>query len=554
MSQVSLSGGRVDEKVDVESVHRISQDPVKQWEIWWTRAGEWFNPILVKEVRQSLKSRQFEVSFGLTLLAAVAWTLMFMSFSVPRIFYMPAAGTALLYGYAYILLVPLLIIIPFTAFRSLTSEIEESTFELLSITSLSAKQIVSGKMATAALQILLYVSALVPNIMLTYMLRGVSLVSILVLLGMTIVYSVTLVSVALLVATVSRTRSGQSGMSVLLLALLTISFFSFSGMIGSGTIDEIVSRSMNRVALVWVFAFVTIFIAAFSLMMQTAAAAIDFPSENKSTPIRKRLLVLVGVLLFWLTMLISSLSAQGIPNVAEVANAALICFFLGWAAIGTLVCGERGVISPRARRSLPATFFGRAMLTWFSPGAGLGYVFVVVVFASVAFMLTALVESFPARVRGGTIGDAFAAVAYTLTCFLTFYVGLCRLCMLVIGRNNGAPMVVSVSVMVVLTLVIQIVPYYVASYFNDFTSVDYEWHQTFNVYLAITGILASGWYTFLVNLIVLSLAAMAVFGLNLLLTTRDVMIVKITTPERVLRETAAAAPVVQAPADPFSID
>ncbi len=94
-------------------------------------------------------------------------------------------------------------------------------------------------MATATLQILLYVSALAPYIVLTYMLRGVSLMSIGILLGMTVIYSVILVSVALMVATVARTRSGQSGMSVLLLALLVISFFTFSSVIFSEALDDL---------------------------------------------------------------------------------------------------------------------------------------------------------------------------------------------------------------------------------------------------------------------------------------------------------------------------
>lgn len=551
MSRVSLAGGRIDEQVDVESVHRISQDPTRNWEIWWQRGGELLNPILVKEVRQALKSRQFEVSFGLTLLAAVCWTLFFVSVSVPRIFYIPDGGTVLLRGYAFILLVPLLIIIPFAAFRSLTSEVEESTFELLSITSLSAKQIVTGKMATAALQILLYVSALTPYIVLTYMLRGVSLVSIGILLGMTVIYSVMLVSVALMVATVSRTRSGQSGMSVLLLALLVISFFTFSSVIFSDALDELVSVALTRTAAIAVFAVLTILIALFSLTMQAAAAAIDFPSENKSTPIRKRMLVLLSVLLFWLAMFMASMRNQPFVGAAEIGVGVLIPFFLVWSAIGAIVCGERGMISPRARRSLPETFLGRAMLTWLSPGAGLGYVFMVVVFASVALFIWGVVQSLPAGGRGAD-AEKMAAVGYVLTCFLAFYMGLCRLCMLLIGRNNGAPMVVSVSIMVVLNLVIQVIPYYVASYFNDFTRISYEWHQSLNVFLAVTGILASGWSTYLPNLIVLSLASLAVFGLNLLLTTRDVMIIKITAPERVLRETAPTAQTA-APIDPFSI-
>ena len=554
MSRVSLAGGRVDETVDTESVHRISQDPVRTWEVWWQRGGELANPILVKEVRQALKSRQFEVSFGLTLLAAVCWTLLFMSINVPRMFYTPGAGAELLRGYAFILLVPLLIIIPFSAFRSLTSEVEESTFELLSITSLSAKQIVTGKMATAALQILLFVSALTPYIVLTYMLRGVSLFAILILMGTTIVYSIMLVSVALLVATVARTRSGQSGMSVLLLALLVISFFSFSGVVGTDSIEQIVAFTFTRTTVIWLFAFVTILMAVFSLMMQTAAAAIDFPSENKSTPIRKRLLILLGVLLFWFSMFLAFLSTQRMDSAADVSIGALIVLFVAWSAIGTLICGERGVISPRAQRSLPATFFGRALLTWLSPGAGLGYVFIVVVYASVAVVLVGVVQFLPNGARGSANVETLAAVGYALTCFLAFYLGICRLCMLAIGRNNGAPMVVSVSLMVVLNLAIQVVPYYVASYFNDFTRVSYEWHQALNVPLAITGILAGGWSTFLLNLIVLSLAAIAVFGLNLLLTTKDVMVIKISAPERVLRETSVAPAMAAAPADPFSIE
>ena len=553
MSRVSLAGGRIDESVDIDSVHRISQDPVRTWEKWWQRGGEWLNPILVKEVRQALKSRQFEVSFGLTLLAAIGWTLLFMSMNVPRIFYVPSAGTELLRGYAFILLVPLLIIIPFSAFRSLTSEIEESTFELLSITALSAKQIVTGKMATAALQVLLFVSALAPCLVMTYMLRGVSLLSIVILLSITITYSIMLISLALMIATVTRSRSGQSGMSVLLLTVLVISFFSFSGVVGTQALEELTQVALSRTAAIGIFAMASILIAVFSLMMQTAAAAIDFPSENKSTPIRKRLLILLGVLLFWLAMFLAALERQPYITQVDICVALLVPFFVVWAAFGAIMCGERGIISPRARRSLPETFFGRAMLTWLSPGAGLGYVFVVVVFASVVVFMVGLTALLPGKNVSSTSVEGLAAVGWTLGCFLAFYVGLCRLFMLMIGRNNSAPMVVSLSLMVVINLALQVVPYFIASYLNDFNRISYEWHQTFNVYLAVTGILTNGWSTFLLNLIVLSLAALAVFGLNLMLTTRDVMIIKITTPERVLRETTAAPAVLPTSTDPFSI-
>lgn len=141
-----------------------------------------------------------------------------------------------------------------------------------------------------------------------------------------------------------------------------------------------------------------------------------------------------------------------------------------------------------------------------------------------------------------------------LTCFLAFYVGLCRLGMLLIGRNNGAPMVISISLMVVINLLLQVLPYYVASYLNDFNRISYEWHQTLNVYLAVTETLTNGLTTFSLNLILLSLAALAVFGLNLVLATKDVMVIKIMAPERVLRETAGPPTAAAQPTDPFSTE
>jgi ABC-type transport system involved in multi-copper enzyme maturation permease subunit len=277
MTRVALSGERMAGTDEAQSVHHICQEPTRLWEKLWLLSSNHMNPILVKEVRQSLKSRQFEVSFGLTLVAAIGWTFISLAVAVPRIYYLPG-GLELLTGYAVILLTPLLIIIPFGAFRSLTTEIEESTYELLSISSLTARQIVIGKMATAALQILLYVSALAPCILLTYMLRGVSLLSILLLLFAAVAYSVMLVSLALLLATVTRTRAGQCGLSVLLLAALMISFIACVSAIVEGGLRNYVGSSPVRELFIFVFATLTVLVATFSLFMQAPAAAFFSPT------------------------------------------------------------------------------------------------------------------------------------------------------------------------------------------------------------------------------------------------------------------------------------
>ncbi len=69
-------------------------------------------------------------------------------------------------------------------------ESEDGTFELLSISALSAWQIIFGKMTSAVVQIVLYLSALAPCIVLTYLMRGVSLFSILFALAIAVAFSV----------------------------------------------------------------------------------------------------------------------------------------------------------------------------------------------------------------------------------------------------------------------------------------------------------------------------------------------------------------------------
>ncbi len=119
------------------------------------------SPILVKEARQAMKSQQFTLTFYLLIILGWIWTVAGSMLMLPGLYYAPW-GSSLLVGYLLMLTVPLMLVVPFFAFRSLASETEDGTFELMSITTLSAWQIVWGKMATALLQSIVYFSALRP--------------------------------------------------------------------------------------------------------------------------------------------------------------------------------------------------------------------------------------------------------------------------------------------------------------------------------------------------------------------------------------------------------
>jgi ABC-type Na+ efflux pump permease subunit len=55
-----------------------------------------------------------------------------------------------------------LVLIPFGCYRSLLAEREQTTFELLSITSLSPRQVIWGKLLSAGLQMFIFYSAIAP--------------------------------------------------------------------------------------------------------------------------------------------------------------------------------------------------------------------------------------------------------------------------------------------------------------------------------------------------------------------------------------------------------
>ncbi len=208
---------------------------------WWQAVdgsmewlGDRLNPILVKETRQALKSRQFVITFGLLLLCGWGWTILGVAMMGENA-WRGTQGDDMFLGYYCILTFPLLVIVPFGAFRSLAGEQEDRTYELMSITTLGPRQIIRGKLGSAVLQMLVYLSAISPCLAFTYMLRGIDLPTILFSFCYTILASLGLAVIGLFVGTISTEKYWQVILSVLLIAGL---FFAMMGCIGT-TIDDL---------------------------------------------------------------------------------------------------------------------------------------------------------------------------------------------------------------------------------------------------------------------------------------------------------------------------
>ncbi|MBI5548851.1 MAG: hypothetical protein HY901_33630 [Deltaproteobacteria bacterium] len=84
--------------------------------------------------------------------------------------------------------------LPYSAYRSLSREMEDKTWPLLVLTGLSPRRIVAGKVGTTALQALLF----------AYLQQGVSLVVVAVVLGTSIAWHLFLTVAAVTAATMVR--------------------------------------------------------------------------------------------------------------------------------------------------------------------------------------------------------------------------------------------------------------------------------------------------------------------------------------------------------------
>lgn len=377
--------------------------------------SDWLNPILVKETRQALKSRQFLTTFFLLLLCGWGWSLLAIAMQVNDS--APEMGRFTLTGYFYVLMVPMILIVPFSAFRSLAREREDGTHELLSITTLGAKQIITGKLGSSILQMLLYYSVLAPCIAFTYLLRGVDVLTIAMLLWYTFLASTTISALGLLLAAASRVNHWQIMLSLLLLAALVFGTFMW-GVFGYGMIWEFDLDAGQPWFLYANGMANTMAICFLVLFLQGAAAQLSFASDNRSTKPRITMLIQTAIFVAWMCGFSLAI------NMDDVAITACVLLGIYWALMGSLLCGEVDLLSPRVRRSLPQTGLGRVLFTWFAPGGSTGYLLTVSTLAT-ALLVIVLTYSLGDRIGSNVNTDVYP-FAMLIGLYVTSYLGATR--------------------------------------------------------------------------------------------------------------------------------
>jgi ABC-type transport system involved in multi-copper enzyme maturation permease subunit len=510
----------------------------------WSRL---LNPILVKETRQAFKSRQFSWTFGLLLLAIALWTMVMLTLLMPSVYYV-SSGATLLTGYMIGLIVPTCLIVPLTAYRSMASELEEGTYEVLSVSTISAWQIVVGKIQVAMLQNLVFFSTLAPCVALTYLLRGVPLLMLAFALPMTLLLSLVHASVGVLVATLVRNRFLQV---IMLLMLAIVLIVSCSYWIGISITMTMVPIDLDRdfwlaTGISWAFVLSYVF-----LIVLVAAARLEFATSNSLTKIMAwafvQYIAIVAVFIGICELTYRESTSNFFNGILVAPLTLSLVHFTG---IGVFAIAQRGALSERTRRNLPASTLTKLLFSWFNPGGGSAYVLICLSFLSLPVFLFMLGLILP---RYEQINDAYViSYGFLLAMYLIFYLGLTRLAMLVVGRWTTARGVLSVVLAVFFVGLGTFGPILISYIQNGFLDVTYEPYMILNPFWSCVEVLErrnSLGGTFAL----LPVTAGLVFFINLFQLTKDVLLVRVLTPPRVLAELGNAGS-VESPAriDPYA--
>ena len=378
---VSLAGASGDQLVDEFLVAKEPESKADQWINW---ISDFCSSILVKETRQAIKSRQFFSTFMLLLGAVVVWT--FFALSPARDDYeLDSLGAFMLCGFLFILGIPLVLIIPYTTFRSLAQEYEDGTIDMVLITTMKPWQIIAGKLGSAMLQVLIYVAVLAPCISFCYLLRGVDISQIWISLGGGVVVSLGLCCLAIGMASAADTNRAVQVLSVfLILALLFCAWiWCFRAWaicnqpIPAGQ-QSLVSLMVSLPVMGWVSTAILLFFAA--------SAKISFPSSNRSTMLRVGVTIQV---VLYVGCVLGLLAAFGYDKYVVMVSTIVAMHYL--LLVGAMMVACHPGLSARVRRTLPSTVLKQSLFSLYMPGPGRAFLFVVGLASGVCVVFSVLV-------------------------------------------------------------------------------------------------------------------------------------------------------------------
>ncbi|MCI0376741.1 MAG: hypothetical protein L0215_03970 [Gemmataceae bacterium] len=323
---------------------------------WVTKIDDALNPIVVKELRQAVQSR-FVVAvlllFLVLQLLILGLSLLFIGMGGRLESIEFQAGRNVFSWFQGILLTTCMLFLPaYTGIR-LAAERSEVNTDLLFITTLKPRSIISGKIISATVLALLIFSACAPFMLFTYFLRGIDWPSIFFVVLWD--FAVVIVSVHLVVflAVVPGNRVLKAVLGMLGFATLLIVFIY--NLLGSVIFVQEGGNVVFQDPRFWVIFIIVLaaIVGGCGLFFQWSVALISPPSSNRALPVR------IYMLALWLVFGGAAFVAAGIGRDAMPIGV--------WIAAMSAICAlslvisitERVHWSPRVARAIPKRWWLR---------------------------------------------------------------------------------------------------------------------------------------------------------------------------------------------------
>lgn len=368
---------------------------------WAERTSDRVNPLVIKEVRQGLRTRVFWVVFALLLVAC---------FVISMVAYGTVGSTALTerggqwFFFAYF--VPLafayFFVLPYNAFRSLLKERDDETWVLLTLTGLGPRRILRGKLGSVAVQAALYGSAVLPFLVLSYDLNGIDLLAILAVIALAWAFHVFLTAASVSLGTFGEAKLVRGLISFAVLGLLVAALAG-----GLQAAYAVVDGGLSLLAGkdFWIATGICtwLMLSTGLLLFEVGAARLSLPTENYSVGPRL-------ALVFQVAGTAAMIAVGWALNKRDAEGAAILSGLLGLYVTfaGLFLSTDLDGQAPRLRRQKGT---GRI----FTPGALRGYRFYVGLMFGLFFATVALIHfSSASSHKQVSIPALWGAPAYAL--------------------------------------------------------------------------------------------------------------------------------------------
>ena len=186
------------------------------------RLDDWsdrLSPIVVKEVRQMLRGKEFNYSFGLSLLAGFFVAFFGLGYALTSV---GQSGAWVFSALMACLGLLGLVVVPLGAFSALRTERVDQTLDLITQTTMTPRRIVIGKLMTQWVKLVTLFSGMAPFIAMSFLLGGIDLVTILISLTVLFMWSMWVSAACLFLSSASQHRA----MSALLFVAMIIVFIA----------------------------------------------------------------------------------------------------------------------------------------------------------------------------------------------------------------------------------------------------------------------------------------------------------------------------------------